>query len=332
MQLRQIYEALLIELHKEHAPNITLETFNYLVNKAVYQFINKKYNIYDINQQTTDDLRVLKGTAKLPVIKDTSIYGGEDLGNYMDSTYFVQLPDDYFHLLSCMCFFDVNSTYKCYNKNTVYRVKATRLTADSWAEVVDNFWMRPNYDRPYYYINNVNSSPTVPTNSYNKGIKEANKKIVNAGTDLKEKSNTTQTDDTKIEVSNDPFRQIDINGFMKSGDSYKYPQRIPQVRYGNASKVIMEIRYGTDDSVFKLKNVVIDYIKVPQHLNLTQEQVDKTLDYSQTMEFPDYVCQEIINELVHITMENIADQRLQTHPVVSQSIANPAQQQTETNS
>lgn len=77
---------------------------------------------------------------------------------------------------------------------------------------------------------------------------------------------------------------------MKSGNSDKYPQRIPQVRYGNASKVIMEIRYGTDDSVFKLKNVVIDYIKVPQHLNLTQEQVDKTLDYSQTMEFPDYVC------------------------------------------
>jgi hypothetical protein len=44
------------------------------------------------------------------------------------------------------------------------------------------------------------------------------------------------------------------------------------------------------------------------------------------LEFPDYVCQEIINELVHIVMENISEQRLQTHPVVSQSIANPAQQ------
>jgi len=28
------------------------------------------------------------------------------------------------------------------------------------------------------------------------------------------------------------------------------------------------------------------------------------------LEFPDYVCQEIINELVHIVMENISDQRL----------------------
>jgi len=28
------------------------------------------------------------------------------------------------------------------------------------------------------------------------------------------------------------------------------------------------------------------------------------------LEFPDYVCQEIINELVHIIMENIGDGRI----------------------
>ena len=61
---------------------------------------------------------------------------------------------------------------------------------------------------------------------------------------------------------------------------------------------------------------------------LTQEQLDKTQDTSQIMEFPNYVCQEIINEFVHLVMENISDQRLQTHPVVSQSIANPTQAQT----
>jgi len=33
----------------------------------------------------------------------------------------------------------------------------------------------------------------------------------------------------------------------------------------------MEIRYGTDDSVFKLTRVYIDYIKAPQHIRLTQE-------------------------------------------------------------
>ena len=84
-----------------------------------------------------------------------------------------------------------------------------------------------------------------------------------------------------------------------------------------------------DDSVFKLNKVYIDYIKAPQNIRLTQEQIDFTEDTSQILEYPDYVCQEIANELVHLIMENISDQRLQTHPVVSQSIANPAQQQTE---
>jgi hypothetical protein len=44
------------------------------------------------------------------------------------------------------------------------------------------------------------------------------------------------------------------------------------------------------------------------------------------MEFPDYVCQEIINELVRLVMENTADPRLQTNSIVTQSIANPVQQ------
>jgi len=42
----------------------------------------------------------------------------------------------------------------------------------------------------------------------------------------------------------------------------------------------MEIRYGKDDSVFQLENVYVDYIKTPQHIRLTQEQLDLTEDTS----------------------------------------------------
>ena len=59
MTSRQLYEAVLIELNKENASNIMLEDFNYFANKSINQYVNKRYNIYDINQQTTDDLRVL---------------------------------------------------------------------------------------------------------------------------------------------------------------------------------------------------------------------------------------------------------------------------------
>jgi ribosomal protein L27 len=38
----------------------------------------------------------------------------------------------------------------------------------------------------------------------------------------------------------------------------------------------MEIRYGTDNTVFELTDVYVDYIKAPQHIRLTQEEIDKT--------------------------------------------------------
>lgn len=123
MTARQVYEGTLIEMNKVQAPSLLLEDFNYLFNKAIYQYINKRYNIYDINQQTTDDIRVLKATAILPatkaqdygavtsgqVIAANSLYGG---------TYEVNLPSDYLHILNCVCNFKVKKQFKCYDANT----------------------------------------------------------------------------------------------------------------------------------------------------------------------------------------------------------------------
>ena len=114
---------------------------------------------------------------------------------------------------------------------------------------------------------------------------------------------------------------------LSNGSTLDLVEKNALHRYGNASSVRLEIRYGRDDSVFQLAQVYIDYIKAPQYIRLTQEQIDLTEDTSQIMEFPDYVCQEIINELVHLLMENASDPRIQTHPIVSQSIANPTQAQ-----
>jgi len=94
-------------------------------------------------------------------------------------------------------------------------------------------------------------------------------------------------------------------------------EKVGEVRYGNPSTVRLEIRYGKDNSLFTLDSVYVDYIKAPQFIRITQEQLDLTEDTSQIMEFPDYVIQEIINELVHIVMENASDPRLQSHVPIS---------------
>jgi hypothetical protein len=68
MTAKEAYTYTLIEINKLEAPSLLLEDFNYLFNKAVQQYINKCYNRYEINQQTTDDLRALKKTVELEVL------------------------------------------------------------------------------------------------------------------------------------------------------------------------------------------------------------------------------------------------------------------------
>ena len=155
MTSKQIYEATAIELSKVQAPALKLYEFNYFFNQAIRQFVNKVYNVYDVNQQTTDDLRVLKATATLmPVIAPST--GNKALDYLRGATYFVDMPDDYLHLLNCICLFDVNKRKECWEEGDVMVVGATKLTADSWSSVVDDVYNRPTKKRPYYYIHNQN--------------------------------------------------------------------------------------------------------------------------------------------------------------------------------
>ena len=133
----------------------------------------------------------------------------------------------------------------------------------------------------------------------------------------------TDTDGTGVGDKSNLPRTIQINGTSAS-----FVERDIANRYGNSSPVRMEIRYGKDNTVFELIEVSVDYIKTPQYLLLTQEQLDLTEDTSQIMEFPDYICQEIINEVVKIILEQNANPRLQTFIPVNTSIATPTSQQT----
>lgn len=281
MTSRQVFESVLIELNKEKAPSLLLDDYNYFINKTVLQYINKIYNAYDINQQKSDDLRVLKATAVLDASLSTDI-SGELLGK----TYEVNLPDDYLHILNCLVEYNAEKTYKCHNKDNKVHFGAKRLPADAYSQIINNYYMRPSYKNPYFYINNVNTSNVYPTRD----------------------------------------NQIDID-YTPRGTELKAEniEKIASNRYGNKSKVRMEIRYGKDDTLFKLQKVYIDYLKAPQFIKLTQDQIDEVEDNSQVLEFPDYVCQELVNDLVKLLMENASDPRLQTNIPINQTIANPQQ-------
>lgn len=282
MTIRQIYEGLLTELNKVNAPPLLLQEFNYLINKAIQQRVNKSYNVYDINQQTSDSLRVLKSRAHLPVTEEAD-------------KYVIVLPDDYLHILNCICNYTITKGQNCNSKQNTISYPAKRLTADSFG-IINNYYNRPTYKRPYYYISNINQQVELPTNAYNPEIP--------GSTDGNEFPKTIKLQPNSKEVST-------VN---KSAG----------VRYGNPSKIRCEIRCGNEHP---LSSVDIEYIKTPQYVELSFDQLQLINDTSQIIEFPDYECHEIINELVHLVMGQNADPRLQSHSVITSSIANPVQQQ-----
>lgn len=344
MTSKQIYEATAIELSKVQAPALKLYEFNYFFNQAIRQFVNKVYNVYDVNQQTTDDLRVLKATATLmPVIAPST--GNKALDYLRGATYFVDMPDDYLHLLNCICLFDVNKTKECWNAGDVMVVGATKLTADSWSSVVDDVYNQPTKKRPYYYVHNQNDIYTnaesgelternsmIPTaiNPDDRVDGNANDKFHTLGHatyteagqdwgDLEGESNFPRT----FNVDFDGDGEIDPEG----SETFDAVEKPAGSRYANSSRVKVEIRCGRDKSnIFSLSAVQIDYVKAPQFIRLTQEQLDSDEDISQVMEFPDYVNQEIINELVNLVMRKTNDPALQAHIQMTQSIARPTGQ------
>ena len=349
MTSKQIYEATAIELSKVQAPALKLYEFNYFFNQAIRQFVNKVYNVYDVNQQTTDDLRVLKATATLqPQIAEST--GNKALDYLRGATYFVDMPDDYLHLLNCICLFDVNKNKECWNAGDVMVVGATKLTADSWSSVVDDVYNQPTKKRPYYYVHNQNDihlsdeadadNGNLPLTARNSAIPTKIADNGNPSDNPTDKFHTmTATSFTdgawNYEVTGDSnFARTfdydaDANGEIADDNSETFStvEKPAGSRHANSSRVKVEIRCGRDKSnIFSLSAVQIDYVKAPQFIRLTQEQLDSDEDISQVMEFPDYVNQEIVNELVNLVMRKTNDPSLQAHIQMTQSIARPTGQ------
>lgn len=368
MTARQIFEATLIELSKIQAPALKLYEFNYLFNKAINQYINKVYNVYDINQQTTDDLRVLKATAYLKPHKygdnnpyssyssdntESPTYDGNSpsdnskyakASSYLSTahsqiqslngaTYEVFMPIDYLHMLNCVCIYYVAKQKDCWDAGSYIQIPATRLTADSWSQIVTDIYNRPSPMRPYYYIHNQASSITIPTDPVtgNETPSDTNPAGY-TGTDMPIGGYKVTSDNGTVatNTSDGAGSNFQRTFKLKNGEVSKdisLVEKPTAVRVANPSNVRCEIRYGKDDSLFQLVEVQIDYVKSPQFIRLTQEQIDLTEDTSQIMEFPDYVNQEIINELVHLVMEHSNDPRLANNIQMTNTIARPTGQQ-----
>ena len=242
-------------------------------------------------------------------------------------------------MLNCVWIYYVAKTKDCWDAGSYIEIPATRLTADSWSSIITDIYNRPSPMKPYYYIHNLNQSQKIPTDprtsaTIGSGLEEIGidmasfpYQVTHADggegvTDI----NAGTAGGTDISSQNSNFQRTYKFGEAET-DRISLVEKPIAARIGNTSNVRCEIRYGKDDSLFQLAEVQVDYVKCPQFIRLTQEQIDLTEDTSQIMEFPDYVNQEIINELVHLVMERINDPRLSNNMQMTQSIARPTGQQ-----
>ena len=124
-----------------------------------------------------------------------------------------------------------------------------------------------------------------------------------------------------------------INRVTKLGEEDPYaklqriidPTSVVDPEEVDSASVRMEIRCG-DTKKYTPAKVYVDYIKTPKTIYLTEEDLDSIEDTTDELEFPDYVCYEIINRFVVLLLENASDPRLQTTIPVNQTIARPNSQ------
>jgi hypothetical protein len=231
MTLRDVYTYSQIEVNKKGAPSLLLADFNYFANKGKTSYINLRYNNYDQNQQSVDDLDSIK-------VVDFAI----DL-SLVERYYAGGLPSDYLHILNCVTVFTVQSDYLCYTAGDTIELPTNRLPSGAAKNVLNNYYFTPTYKKSYFYSNDGS----------------------------------------------------------------------------------LEIRSG-DASIFKPTKIYIDYLQTPTVFNLTRDQLNAVADTSQVLDYPEYVSDQILNEIVKLILENASDPRLQTNIPVHQTIGTPGMQ------
>lgn len=172
---------------------------------------------------------------------------------------------------------------------------------------------------PSDYVHLLNCIVTVspPSNSNNKCSNSETSGYRTAAKQL--------TSDRYAGILNNYYLKPDVKRpyyMLKSSDTMvqstlQEPADVDYNRVANVYNSLLKIECG-NGSVSKIE---IDYVRAPQKIELTDEHIFSIDADSPHLEFPDYVCFEIVNIFTKLLMENAGDPRLQTNPAVNNTIS-----------
>ena len=124
------------ELNKVSASSFHLDDFVYFVNKGTQEYINNAYRLFEVSQQLSDDVSVLK-VRRLYAITDVTV------NSYINS------PTDYLHLTGIKVTL-VDRSNNCFLNGEILVKPAKRKTTDMDGFLIDNHFGKANKNRIFY--------------------------------------------------------------------------------------------------------------------------------------------------------------------------------------
>ena len=379
MTALELYNATLIELNKVNAPTFTVEQFNYFINKAIQSYTDKRYNFYAMNQQLTDDLRVLLTTYQTfnpafssfdtgeVVLWHNAIYDPPEHQTDYVSVWHL----DYIRVGEQVMFEGSNSKHtvtKLYPEGTDQQPDVPGFSfepafslyydtsggggtdpAPMDVSVQDDssasdrlfgkkvYWVPRNFKVQeslsnearvafnlevgnYYHILGVRTYWTDKRGSTR--INQPNPCSINDITEVSRMYPAKR-------LTYDMLGNIENNAYLRPMIRQPYYQLHDHYLNTGVEKVsdteqyqntpFIEVHYGKPIEGITLQMVEVDYLKLPEHVVLEDEEVYiNNEDKSQLLEWPDYLNSDLISILVSYFLENENNPRIQTFPALQQ--------------
>jgi len=174
MTEKQVYENVLRELRKAKAPSLHLDDYNYWGTKAIQEYSNERYNLFETTQQLSDDLSPLTTSATFAITSSgLSLVGNWSggvaetnlpiaVGNRYDSGFYqFKAPDNYWHMLGSHVGVINLRPHRCYPAGYEISTPSKRLTRDIANGIINNSFLKPDFKRPYHqFIDGSNNAVT----------------------------------------------------------------------------------------------------------------------------------------------------------------------------
>lgn len=164
MTLKELWNNTWIRLNKVEAPAEQIESWNRIVNESIWAICNDIYDSFNIDQERTDAMPELNTYVELSISGAAAVpstLSGDLSQVYSTSSVIIQpttfgrkfiLPDNYWHLTSAIITYQSTRNQICYTSKSRPHFAIKRLSRDSEAAILNNAYLRPRYDRPYYLI------------------------------------------------------------------------------------------------------------------------------------------------------------------------------------